>query len=149
MRSRSNAAAATTSATAKAAAGGCDVEGEAMHSGCGRGRLRGLLPDGLHVDGFGVDWRDWRVAGGAGADGSCAVDELELERAAGGRLEPVVGEDAGGRVELLRLFVRERRAVLSALADGEGLTGLEEIGAGGGDLAALGGDLAQRRSSGP
>src|ERR1700722_2337853 len=69
---------ATAATTATEAGGGCDVEGEAMHSGFGRGRQRGLLPDGLDVDGFGVYWRDWSVAGGAGFDGSCAVDELEF-----------------------------------------------------------------------
>ena len=91
--SSTTAAASTASAEA---AGGSDVEGEAMHSGCGCGGQRGLLPDGLNVDGLGVYGSDWSVAGSAGLDGSGAVDELELERSGGGRLEPVVGEDAGG-----------------------------------------------------
>ena len=142
-RGRRSTTAATTAASAAEAGGGCDVEGKAVHSGRGCGRLRGLLPDGLDIDGFGIHWDDGSVAGGAGFDGSGAVDKLELERTAGGRFEPVVGEDAGWRVELLRLFVRERRAVLATLTDGKRLTGLEEVGAGGGDLAALGGDLAE------
>src|ERR1700728_2495356 len=95
--------ASTESSAAEAWSG--DVESDTMHARFGRGRRRGLLPISLHVNCFGIDGFEGRVAGQAGRDLAVRADKLNLYGRSGRRFEPIVSNNSRGWVILLRLFV--------------------------------------------
>ena len=113
MRRRSRRAPEASTTTAL----GCNVQYGAVHAGRSRGRQYGLFPDGLHVYGFCIYRLHRRIAGYAGTHAAFAVHKLKFDRCARRGFEPVVDEDATGRVELLRLLMRQRCTVLAALLE--------------------------------
>src|SRR5437868_6310647 len=104
-----------------------------------------LLPNGLDVERLGIDFTHFHVARSARTHSAGSIQKLELQGAAQAGLQPVVDKNPEGRVRLLWLFVRHRRAIHAACNQRKRFSRFKEVNISSRDLGVLRSNLPQSR----